>query len=170
MRSSSTQTGKYRKDALKHDAQRILVPVHPFLIDDTQKSQMRRPLDEVDFPHRLRNFLLQEAFKPDPLQKDHLPGVPVERGTQCQTVRAQNYQVAKKKRQFIVSVNRDLPDQQRIAHEVRWCPFLLPYDRRLPRHASSRAKVAAFLYQVACFCLLGRRDAKVDHALKQRLP
>ena len=102
MRSSSTQTGKYRKDALKHDAQRILVPGHHFILDETE---MRQPLDEVDLPHRLRNFLLQEAFKPDPLQKDHLPGVPVERGTQCQTVRAQNYQVHQEKSPGIIGHN-----------------------------------------------------------------
>ena len=51
-------------------------------------TQMRQPLNKLDLAHRLRNFLLQEAFKPDPLQKDHLPGVPVGRGAQCQTVRA----------------------------------------------------------------------------------
>ena len=63
-------------NALKYDAQRILVPSHPFILDDTW---VRQPLDEVDLPHQLRNFLLLESFKPDPFHGYHLPGIQVER-------------------------------------------------------------------------------------------
>ena len=74
---SSTQAGAYKRgNALEYDAQRILVPSHPFILDDTR---VRQPFDEVDLPHKLRDFLLLESFKPDPFHSYHLPGIQVER-------------------------------------------------------------------------------------------
>jgi hypothetical protein len=43
-------------------------PEQSFILDDTG---MRQQLYEVDLLHKLRNFLLLEAIKPDP-HSDHL--------------------------------------------------------------------------------------------------
>jgi hypothetical protein len=62
-------------NALKYDAECILVPGHSFILDDTG---MRQPLDEIDLPHKLGNFLLLEPIKPEPFHSYHLPGIQVE--------------------------------------------------------------------------------------------
>ena len=48
---ASTHAGAYeRRNALEYDAQRILVPSHPLIFDDTRVRQL---LDEVDLSHQL---------------------------------------------------------------------------------------------------------------------
>ena len=57
-------------------SQRVLVPGHSFILDDTR---VRQPPDEIELSYKSRNDLLLEPFKPDPFHSYHLSCVQVKR-------------------------------------------------------------------------------------------
>ena len=130
---------------------------------------MRQPFDRVDLPYKLRNFLLLEAFKPDPLHSDHFPSVQVERAIHSSKLSASDTitKLLKEKK----AVHRlDIPaasHRWRTAYIVRWWLPLLPYDQRLPGFTPFRHIPRQ---QIACACLLARCDAKADHTLEPGPP
>ena len=93
-------------DVLEYNAESILVPGHPFVLDN---AGVRQPFDKVDLTHKLRNFLLLEAFKPDPLHSDHLPGVQVERAIHSTKLSASNTIPKLLEEERTIPVNYRLP-------------------------------------------------------------
>ena len=61
---------------LEDDTQRILIPGHSLVLDDTWVGQ---PFNQIDLPHELRNLFLLQSLQPNPLHCDHLARVQVKR-------------------------------------------------------------------------------------------
>jgi hypothetical protein len=61
---------------LENDTKCILIPGHPLVLDDTR---VRQPFDQIDLPRELRDLFLLQSLQPNPLHRNHLTRVQVER-------------------------------------------------------------------------------------------
>src|ERR1700730_17762658 len=70
---------------LKDNAQRVLIPCHTLIFNNTR---VRQPLNKIDLPHQLGHFFLLQAFKANAFNSKHLATVHVARsinGTKLST-------------------------------------------------------------------------------------
>jgi hypothetical protein len=72
---------------LEDDTKRILIPGHSLILDDTR---VRQSFDQIDFPHELSDLFLLQSLQPNPLHRNHLTRVQVERAIHRSELSAAN--------------------------------------------------------------------------------